>query len=71
MVNKQVALGPLAVEAGIFAFLLLVVLSSAVAELHGRETAKPPMRTPSATSEENPALPPNSTIPPLPFSLAM
>lgn len=37
--NKQVALGPLAVEAGIFAFLLLVVLSSAVAELHGRETA--------------------------------
>ena len=38
--NKQVALGPLAVEAGIFAFLLLVVVSSAVAELHGRETAK-------------------------------
>ena len=37
--NKQVALGPLAVEAGIFAFLLLVVLSSAVAELHGRTTA--------------------------------
>lgn len=37
--NKQVALGPLAVEAGIFAFLLLVVLSSAVAELHGRKTA--------------------------------
>ncbi len=37
--NKQVALGPLAVEAGIFAFLLLVVLSSAVAELHGRATA--------------------------------
>ncbi len=37
--NKQVALGPLAVEAGIFAFLLLVVLSSAVAELHGRQTA--------------------------------
>ena len=33
--NKQVALGPLAVEAGIFAFLLLVVVSSAVAELHG------------------------------------
>ena len=28
---KQVALGPLAVEAGIFAFLLLVVLGSAVA----------------------------------------
>ena len=37
--NKQVALGPLAVEAGIFAFLLLVVASSAVAELHGRQTA--------------------------------
>ena len=31
--NKQVALGPLAVEAGIFAFLMLVVTSSAVAEL--------------------------------------
>ena len=29
--NKQVALGPLAVEAGIFAFLTLVVTSSAVA----------------------------------------
>jgi queuosine precursor transporter len=37
--NKQVALGPLAVEAGIFAFLLLVITSSAIAELHGRETA--------------------------------
>ena len=37
--NKQVALGPLAVEAGIFAFLLLVVTSSAVAELHGQRTA--------------------------------
>lgn len=37
--NKQVALGPLAVEAGIFAFLLLVVTSSAVAELFDRETA--------------------------------
>ena len=37
--NKQVSLGPLAVEAGIFAFLLLVVVSSAIAELHGRETA--------------------------------
>jgi len=45
--NKQVSLGPvsaigpwfgigpLAVEAGIFAFLLLVVVSSAIAELHG------------------------------------
>ena len=37
--NKQVALGSLAVEAGIFAFLLLVVTSSAVAELHGRAIA--------------------------------
>jgi uncharacterized integral membrane protein (TIGR00697 family) len=33
---KQVALGPLAVEAGIFAFLLLVAMGSAVTELHGR-----------------------------------
>jgi hypothetical protein len=33
---KQVALGPLAVEAGIFAFILLVVLASTIAELHGR-----------------------------------
>ena len=32
-------LGGLAVESGIFAFLLLVVLSSAVAELHGRDVA--------------------------------
>lgn len=38
--SKQVALGPLAVEAGIFPFLLLVALSSAVAELYGRETAR-------------------------------
>jgi uncharacterized integral membrane protein (TIGR00697 family) len=49
--NKQVSLGPvsalgpllglgpLAVEAGIFAFLLLVVVSSAIAELHGRTIA--------------------------------
>jgi uncharacterized integral membrane protein (TIGR00697 family) len=37
--NKQVALGPLAVEAGIFAFLMLVITSSSVAELHGRSTA--------------------------------
>ena len=36
---KQVALGPLAVEAGIFAFLTLVMLGSAVAELHGRAVA--------------------------------
>lgn len=38
--NKQVALGAgMAVEAGIFAFLLLVALSSATAELHGQGTA--------------------------------
>ena len=37
--NKQVALGPLAVEAGIFAFLMLVITSSAVAEIHGRDIA--------------------------------
>ena len=37
--NKQVALGPLAVESGIFAFLLLVITSSSVAELHGRAVA--------------------------------
>ena len=36
---KQVALGPLAVEAGIFPFLSLVAISSAIAELHGRATA--------------------------------
>ena len=39
LANKQVALGPLGVEAGIFAFLLLVASSSAVAELFGRATA--------------------------------
>lgn len=37
--NKQVALGPLAVEAGIFSFLLLVVLASATSELYGSATA--------------------------------
>lgn len=36
---KQVALGPLAVEAGIFPFLMLVAISSSVAELYGRATA--------------------------------
>jgi queuosine precursor transporter len=36
---KQVALGPLAVEAGIFPFLILVALSSAIAELHGKDAA--------------------------------
>jgi len=39
LANKQVALGPLGVEAGIFAFLMLVAASSAVAELFGRPTA--------------------------------
>lgn len=37
---KQVALGPLAVEGGIFAFLLLVMLANAVAELHGAAQAQ-------------------------------
>ncbi|MFM9828359.1 MAG: queuosine precursor transporter [Sphingomonas sp.] len=49
--NKQVSLGPLsalgtlvgvgplAIEAGIFAFLLLVIVSSAIAELHGATIA--------------------------------
>lgn len=36
---KIVAIGPLTVEAGIFAFLQLVVLSSAVNELHGPAAA--------------------------------
>ena len=39
LANKQVALGPLGVEAGIFAFLILVASSSAVAELFGRAMA--------------------------------
>jgi queuosine precursor transporter len=38
-IGPLIGLGPLAVEAGIFAFLLLVVTSSAVAELHGRTIA--------------------------------
>ncbi len=37
--SKQVALGPLAVEAGIFPFLMLVAISSSVAELYGRHMA--------------------------------
>jgi queuosine precursor transporter len=37
--TKIVALGPLTVEAGIIAFLQLVVLSSAVSELHGSAVA--------------------------------
>ena len=36
---KQVALGPLAVEAGIFPFLTLVAISSAVTQLYGKATA--------------------------------
>jgi len=36
---KQVPIGPFAVEAGIFAFLLLVVIASATAELHGSGVA--------------------------------
>jgi queuosine precursor transporter len=36
---KQAALGPLAVEAGIFPFLTLIAVSSAIAELHGRAVA--------------------------------
>lgn len=37
--NKQVVIGPLTIEAGIFSFLTLVMMASAVAELHGREWA--------------------------------
>ena len=36
---KQFAIGPLVVESGILAFLLLVVLSSAVSQLHGKAMA--------------------------------
>jgi len=39
-IGNWVGTGPLAVEAGIFAFLLLVSVSSAIAELHGPEIAK-------------------------------
>jgi len=38
--GNLVGVGPLAVEAGIFAFLLLVSVSSAVAELNGPDTAR-------------------------------
>lgn len=41
---KQVALGSLAVEAGIFAFLMLVVISSTVAQLYGAATANSMVR---------------------------
>ncbi|HKT86381.1 MAG TPA: queuosine precursor transporter [Novosphingobium sp.] len=36
---KQIAVGPLAVEAGIFPFLVLVAISSGIAELYGKDTA--------------------------------
>ena len=36
---KQVVLGPLVVEAGIFPFLTLVGISSGIAELHGKQIA--------------------------------
>ncbi|MFB0613733.1 queuosine precursor transporter [Aurantiacibacter poecillastricola] len=36
---KQFAIGPLIVESGILAFLLLVVISSAVSQLHGKVMA--------------------------------
>lgn len=36
---KQVSLGPLAVEAGIFPFLTLIAMSSAVAEAYGKSVA--------------------------------
>ena len=36
---KQFAIGPLVVESGILAFLLLVVLSSAVSQVHGKAMA--------------------------------
>jgi uncharacterized integral membrane protein (TIGR00697 family) len=39
-IGNWVEVGPLAVEAGIFAFLLLVAVSSAVAELNGPDTAR-------------------------------
>lgn len=36
---KQIAIGPLVVESGILAFLLLVVISSAVSQVHGKAMA--------------------------------
>lgn len=38
-IGPMVGLGPLAVEAGIFAFLMLVALANSIAELHGGATA--------------------------------
>ncbi|WP_260483765.1 queuosine precursor transporter [Sphingomicrobium flavum] len=40
LANKQVSLGPLAVESGIFPFLMLVIIASAVTELWGAKTAQ-------------------------------
>lgn len=40
VLGTWVGVGPLAVEAGIFAFLMLVSVSSAVAELHGPEIGR-------------------------------
>ena len=37
--GEVLGLGPLAIEAGIFGFILLVVVSSSVAELHGGRAA--------------------------------
>ncbi|OCC23822.1 hypothetical protein MB02_08275 [Croceicoccus estronivorus] len=37
--NKQIALGPLAMESGLLGYIGVVVLSSTVAELHGRKLA--------------------------------
>ena len=63
--------GPLAVEAGIFAFLLLVAVSSSVAELHGRATANKlvlfgfiPLLTSVALSWLVHALPPSPDMQP-------
>ncbi len=36
---KQFAIGPIVVESGILAFLLLVVISSAISQLHGKAAA--------------------------------
>lgn len=68
---KQVALGPLAVESGIFAFLMLVVLSSTVAQLYGRATADRlvmfgfiPLAMSIVLISVVLALPPSATMPP-------
>ena len=68
---KQVALGPLAVEAGIFAFLMLVVLSSTVAQLYGRAMADRlvlfgfiPLATAIVLIALVLALPPSANMPP-------